>query len=616
MLDERILASQITIKVDGNKLSTEEFEKLVELMVDSNQHLPDMCNLTFHDDTIALTDGSTFTVGKSLEVSVMDGEGTTYPLFKGEIATLETEFTAAYTPLLIIRGYDKSHRLHRGKKNRTFLNMSDSDIVKQVAGDVGLSPNVDTTSTTHEYVLQYSQTDWEFIRDRARRNGYHVYMDDGTLHFKKAAPPSGSPVDLEWGENLSSFNPRIAATHQVNKVTVKGWDFKKQQAIVEAATSASDKSHQGGETQDGGALAKKAFSDAETIEVHLPLATIDEAKAIAQAIFDRNNSSFVTAEGVCIDTPQLKAGSVINVTGVGSRFGGKYILTTATHSFRPEGGFETHFTVQGQQEDVLSYLLEKGKGVGDGLLGGVVPAVVTNNDDQEQMGRVKVKYPWLDDQLESDWLRLVSLGAGAERGNLTIPEVNDEVLVAFERGRLDAAYVIGGLWNGDANKLPKGLGTILQSGKVNERIIRSRTGHLILLDDTEGAEQIVIQDKTGNNEIVINSAENSITINVDKDYSLNAKGKAVSISDKETEITSKGNMTIKADQGSNIEMQGTKITIKGQSAVAIEASGNMDLKANGMLNLKGAKVSIQADGMAELKSSGILQIQGSLVKIN
>jgi phage protein D/phage baseplate assembly protein gpV len=607
---ERILVSQFTIKVGGSALSTELFEDVVELLVDSNRHLPDMVQITFNSAHTGVMDDATFKIGAPIEVNVDDNNGASHLLFKGEITALEAEFTEEHHPLLIVRGYDKSHRLHRGKKNTTHLKMKDSAVVQKLAGNAGLSADVDTTKATHEYILQYHQTDMEFIRALARRNGFEVYVEKERLYFKKPAPPSSASVELTWGTELLRFRPRVAASHQVNEVTVKGWAPQQKEAVEGTVTSATNKQHQGGESKDGAAVAKSAFGDAQSLDVNLPVTTPDEAKEMAQAIFNRMNSDFVTAEGLCTGTPTMKAGAVVDIQGVGTRFGGTYVLTTVTHIYRPEEGYKTEFTVHGQQEDVLSYILDEGgngHGGADSLLGGVVPAVVTNIDDSDNLGRVKVKYPWLDDQLESHWLRLVAPGAGAERGTLNLPEVNDEVLVAFERGDLSSAYVLGGLWNGQ-DKLPEGIGTLVESGKVNERIIRSRTGHLIVFSDKQGEEQILIRDKTGKNEIIIDSKQNDITINVDNNYTLAAKGVVQSTSDKETKVTSKGNMTLQASGGSNVEMKGTNITIKGQSNIAVEATGNLDLKANGQLNIQGTQVAI--------KGSAMVQVQGAMVKIN
>ena len=142
-----------------------------------------------------------------------------------------------------------------------------------------------------------------------------------------------------------------------------------------------------------------------------------------------------------------------------------------------------------------------------GRIDGVVIGLVTNNQDPEGMARVRLKFPWLNDADESAWARIVSFMAGPDRGAVFLPEVGDEVLVAFEHGDPRFPYVLGALWNGkdappEANA----------SGSNDVRVIVSRSGHVIRLNDKAGAESIEIVDKTGNNKIVIDSAKNALTL--------------------------------------------------------------------------------------------------------
>lgn len=131
---------------------------------------------------------------------------------------------------------------------------------------------------------------------------------------------------------------------------------------------------------------------------------------------------------------------------------------------------------------------------------GVTIGIVTNNKDPDGLGRVKVKFPWLSQTEESYWARIVTPMAGNDRGIYFLPEIDDEVLVAFEQGDMNVPYILGALWNGKDKPPVKN-----DDGKNNQRVIKSRSGHQIILDDTEGEEKIIIQDKTGKNQIVISS---------------------------------------------------------------------------------------------------------------
>jgi uncharacterized protein involved in type VI secretion and phage assembly len=197
---------------------------------------------------------------------------------------------------------------------------------------------------------------------------------------------------------------------------------------------------------------------------------------------------------------------------------------------------------------------------------GVVAGTVTNNQDPDSMGRVKVKFPWLSADDESYWARVAAPMAGNNRGAWFLPEVDDEVLVAFEHGDVRAPYVLGALWNG-VDKTARNN----SDGKNDERVIRSRAGHelvfndsdsgphvqittkaghLFILDDTSGQENITVKDKSGNNTIVIDSAQNEITISAQMKLTLKAQT---------VEIDADTMLTVKA--GATLTIQGTLVKI-------------------------------------------------------
>lgn len=193
---------------------------------------------------------------------------------------------------------------------------------------------------------------------------------------------------------------------------------------------------------------------------------------------------------------------------------------------------------------------------------GVVVGVVTNNEDPDFMGRVKLKFPWLSDADESYWARIATPMAGEKCGVYFLPEVGDEVLVIFEHGDVRFPYVIGALWNGKEAPPEKN-----ENGKNDIRLIKSRSGHEIRLNDEDGKEKVEIMDKNGKNSIIFDTAENTITITADKD------------------------ITLAATQGT-IKLDARTIEIKSSADTKIEAGAGMDVKANSTMNIKGATVNI------------------------
>lgn len=195
---------------------------------------------------------------------------------------------------------------------------------------------------------------------------------------------------------------------------------------------------------------------------------------------------------------------------------------------------------------------------------GVVVGVVTNNQDPENMHRVKVRFPWLSDGTtdESHWARVAAPMAGDKRGVYLLPEVDDEVLVAFEHGSVDHAYVIGSLWNGkdappDSN----------DDGKNNRRRITSRSGHTIVLNDEDGRESVEVIDKTGKNKITITSSDNKITVEAE------------------------GDIEIKSTRG-KLKMSAVGVEIRSQAGVDVQAAQSIDVKASAQVNVRGALINL------------------------
>jgi uncharacterized protein involved in type VI secretion and phage assembly len=221
---------------------------------------------------------------------------------------------------------------------------------------------------------------------------------------------------------------------------------------------------------------------------------------------------------------------------------------------------------------------------------GVAAGIVTNNQDPDGLGRVKIKFPWLSDENESDWARVTTLMAGGQRGTFFLPEVGDEVLVAFEHGDINYPFVIGSLWNGNDNPPETN-----SDGKNNIRKIKSRSGHEIVFDDndeqstekleikTNGGHTVVLDDSSGQEQVGIQSkAGHKVVLN-------DASGQ------EKIEIVDKA--------GSN------KIVIDSmQNAINIESGMQLKIKAN--------IVEIEGTTSLTLKSSAIVTIQGMPVKIN
>lgn len=238
---------------------------------------------------------------------------------------------------------------------------------------------------------------------------------------------------------------------------------------------------------------------------------------------------------------------------------------------------------------------------------GVVVGIVKDVKDPKNLARVKVSFPWLaekdadsvamekkDDRAHSYWARVASFMAGPKRGAF-VPEVNDEVLVAFEHGELDRPVIIGSLWN--IEDLPPE--TMDAAGKNNIRALHTRSGHKIVFDDSQDKPSILIVDNTGNNSIFIDSQANKMEIKVKGDLNIEVGGKITISAGQDMTIETGANLKVKAQANGNVESSGP-LTIKSSAKMSLDGTGQAEVKA--------ATVSVNGSALAEIK--------GGLVKIN
>lgn len=555
--NNQALVAQISISVNGTALSQELMDVLADAEIETSLYLPSMFTLRFHDEKLDLVDGTQFAAGAEVEISLPNATGQLTPVLKGEITAIEPEFAHDFAATLVVRGYDKGHRLNRGTKTRVFVDSTDGDIVSKIAQEAGLQVTKDATSQVHKHVFQHAISDWVFLHERARRNGYEMKVDAGTLFFRKLTS-TRTEAALVWGETLQSFHPRMTLAKQVSTVKVKGWDPKTKQGILGTASNSSSQPAIG-LGKWGGGLVTSAFASVEVLEVRHPVQSQAEATTMAQSLLDEINAGFLEADGRAFGNTGLKPGVKVNITKVGTKFSGKYVVTTARHIYNVTDGFITEFTVQGARAQTIADLISQGQSEErtKQLWGGIVIGIVTNNKDPDNMARVKVKFPWLDDLLESNWARVSMPGAGASRGIMWMPEVNDEVLVAFEHGDFDYPYVVGAVWNG-RDAMPDSTANVIKNGKVEVRIMKSRLGHIIKMTDSDSAKTIEIIGSSGD---VIKFDETAKKITID------SKG--------DLAITAVGNLSI---EGAQVSINGkTQFEVKGAKG-AVEASGPLTVK--------------------------------------
>ena len=552
------------IQVDGSPLD-DALEPLVEqVQVDSNLLQPDTFLIVFNDHDGDVLGRSRIRIGSTIEIKGTALESTQpESLISGEVTSLGGEYEAGASRL-VVRGYDLAHRLQRGRQTATYLNQKDSDIAQVVAGRANLQVGtVDDSGAVHKWVGQANLSDWDFLTSRAAAIGFEVSVSDGRLNFRKPTPASDAPepgdenstnpLQLVFGQRLLRFRPRVTAAEQVSTIELHGWDPDRKTVLKGRALAATTSAVLSSNPADLAAL----FGTTEFVVSDRPQETQTDADDAAGAVAEQLGSAFAEADGTARGSPRLRAGVAVSVAAVADAFMGKYTLSQTRHVF-DDDGYRTEFRVNGRSERSLLGLAGAGPGGSrtgkPNPIGGLVIAIVTDNNDPAQLGRVKLSFPWLPDPFESSWAPVSQLGAGPDSGAVFLPEVGDEVLVGFGFGDIQQPYVIGGLYNGVDKP---SLGTdLLDNGKVKRRGFVSRKGHKLVFLDGEAKSGIALISSDGKIRIGLKETDGELHIVCD--------GKIVIESTGDMKLTSQGSLELSGSSGVKIE-----------SSAVLELSGQM-----------------------------------------
>jgi phage protein D len=328
-IPQELMADVLDVKVNHYIDGPDSFEFSVNILDSKKQQL----KWVDHDH---------FKPGNKIEIR-MGYVGDYKPMISGEIAALHPYYFSDEAPHLKVQGYDRLYRFRLGRKTRSFLQMKDSQIAEQVAGDMGLTPEVENTEIVHEYVLQNNLSDYDFLMERARRIRYEVLVEDQTLIFRKAANHSGKTVTLEFMKDLNYFYPRLAIVRQVSEVKVRGWNPASKEAILGVARSGDETTRMQGK-EIGADIAKNAVGKTAASIVDIPVGSQAEAEQIAKAKFNDMNIQLIGGDGETVGNMDIRAGTTIQLDGLGKRFSGLYYIKGSEHLINPDVGYVTKFS--------------------------------------------------------------------------------------------------------------------------------------------------------------------------------------------------------------------------------------------------------------------------------
>lgn len=524
-------------------------------------------------ETFDVSNQPDFLPGRKLEVKAgyHQQEDT---IFKGTIVKHAIRILQNDASVLMLTLKHDAFKMTMARTSRLFPSAKDSDAIETILGDYSLTDSVEATQVTHENLLQYYATDWDFVVMRAEQNGLVVINEDEKIAVKKPVI-NDADLSLYFGSSLLEFEAEMDARRSYTGFSVASWNAADQEMKEETAGSVTI-TEEGNVSADDNANAISAPEMKVTYPGFLEDA---EMTQLADALELKRKLSKIKGRAKCIGIASIQPGSVVELNGVGDRFNGKAYVSGVSHSFTA-GKWDTdiqfglHFGTHADHFDNIA------AHPAHGLLpavNGLQPGVVTQlKDDPKGEDRVLVKLPNLSTSDDAVWARVATLDAGKERGSFFRPEIGDEVVVGFFNDDPRNAVILGMM---NSSKLPA---PIQATDENPQKGFVTREKMKLLFDDEK---KIISIETPGGNKITISDDDKGITI---------------------------------LDQNNNkLQLNDSGITMESQKDIQLKTSGG-DVKIEGMNVEIKASVNLKAEGSAgaSLKSSAITEVKGSMVNIN
>jgi len=344
-------ASRPTIRVEGQSQQALGEVLLQSLMVEETTLGLFRCEANFlnwgprnNDVDFLLFDRQVLDFGKAFAVE-FGPPSESGPVFAGRITGIEAHYPPARPPEFLVLAEDRFQDLRMERRTRSFENVTDADVIRQIAAQQGLTAQVDVDGPTYRVLAQVNQSDLAFLRERVAAIDAELWVDNRTLYAQARSRRSAGTVSFTYGRNLLEFSVLADLAHQRTSVRVSGWDVADKQGIdVEASESVISAELRGG--RSGSAVLAQALAQRrERIVAAVPLSQ-PEAKAMAEARYRERARRFVRGTGVVDGNVKVRVGATVELQGLGAFFDGPYYVTLARHTFDLRDGYRTTFEVE------------------------------------------------------------------------------------------------------------------------------------------------------------------------------------------------------------------------------------------------------------------------------
>ena len=513
------IVPQVIIEIDGVALTAEIVQTIQEIRVKQLLSAPSQCEILLPEAEQKFSSEALSKVGCLIHIKIADQDQS---LFYGQITAIDYVYDASLRPLLAIRAYDLLHQLRKRQPVRAHVQVNMHQLAQDLTQDLGLKVHGGETSPLTPRLFQYRQSDLQLLHEFGESYGQYFFLNKDRLLISSLENAETND-SLTLGKNLFEARFSINAETVTESVTATGWNLQRTTPHIK-------------KTQESamGVNATVFFepadfgSDGQRTLVDCDVHDENQAERAAQKELDRYLMQQVTLWGVAEGNPVLTPGIAVQVLGVASALEGRYILTEVTHSIDPVKGFISEI-------NSTPPAIEKTKPVKNATIG-----VVSQVNDPDNLGRVKVSLPTYN-TIETDWLQVLTLGAGPNKGQLMLPDVGDTVLLLIVNGEPAQSIVLGGLYG--ENDLPQ---SVVKDGAVKRFVTQTAGKQRIFLDDTEIS--IGIETHSGHS-IRMTPGKIGITRN---------NGSYVTLTDERMIIHSETDLEIEAP-GNSITFRGKKI---------------------------------------------------------
>jgi hypothetical protein len=601
---------------DRSHISDEEQAQIARVSVEAQLGIPRMCEVEIKGGPRKIADfgGSRSRIGQTISVFGYGlGDLTGDIVFRGTIASRELRTDPGQGARMVLRAYDGGYEMMAARKTRSFKDSSYGEIAKKIARDYSLDSlfgsDISTSGTTHPFVVQSNESDWDFLTRLAREQGWVMFVRVYTqltigktqLFFgppKKATRPVPSDTKFKAGDRrLRSIRGSVISVGIPKSVAIPGWDQRK------GGVARGSDSIGAGDFQTANLKFKSSKKSGSVTSLETFAGTKARAERAAKGTAARIAGSSVDIDMIVRGNPLVKLNRLIQLTDLGD-VSGIHTVSGIVHVFDPSaGGFSTQILCTGLDDRSLGGLMGAGKPAEK--FHGVYPAIVSDIKDPQNLGRIKLALPWLSKDYVTDWARIIQLGAGKDVGLQMLPRPKDEVVVAFENGQLDAPVILGSLFGKTTGKIPNT--QLVKNGKPLVTALTTKAGHQLIFDDDNDSSSVTLQMKNGSACSIVMTDKGGITITTKGDRSVTIK--------------SSQNVIVQAEK--NAKVSANDVSIDSKGPIKIQGKGKVDINAPNIamtaqssLKLKGTNVSIDATASLAMKASGTTSVKGAVVKLN